>query len=83
MPEFEKIESLTSATIVPKDSKIKVHVKHDSPALLSEWYEIQVQINNDDNLALYHPSLEVKLQTSTEDLAIEQSSKILSHSLVP
>lgn len=62
---------------MPKDSKIKVHVKHDSPALLSEWYKIQVQIHNDDNLPLFHPSLEVKLQTSSDDLAIDQSSKIL------
>ena len=75
LPEFEKLENLAVATIVPTDSKIKVHVKHDSPALLSEWYQIQVHINNDDKMTLYHSSLEVKLQTGLDDQAIEQSSK--------
>lgn len=57
-----------------KESKVKIQVKHDSPALLSEWYPVKIQIQNDDSFRVCHPTLDVRLQAGSDD-AVEQSSK--------
>ncbi|KAK6637936.1 hypothetical protein RUM44_008358 [Polyplax serrata] len=74
-PCFDKIESLSSAKLVASESKVKLHLKHDSPALLSEWYPIEVTIFNDEESTIVDSVLEVKFQSS-DDLTIEQTTQL-------
>ncbi|KAL0272315.1 UNVERIFIED_CONTAM: hypothetical protein PYX00_005340 [Menopon gallinae] len=75
--DFDQIENLGVAKIVPKDSKVKIQMKHDSPALLSEWYPIHIIIQNEEDFTLLRSSVEVKF--SSTDEATEQSTQLSSN----
>ncbi|XP_049939900.1 trafficking protein particle complex subunit 11 isoform X1 [Schistocerca serialis cubense] len=76
MPDFDNIRSLTSAVIVPRDSKLDVTVIHDEPALLGEWYPIKIVVNNTEEQKLNVVGIDVMLQTSTDDASIEQATQM-------
>lgn len=75
--DFDKLENSNTAKIVAAESKVKIQVKHDSPALLSEWYPIEINFQNDEDSAILESVLDVKLQTTPEDANFEQTSNFI------
>lgn len=45
---FDNIRPLTTASIVPRESKLLVIFQHRQPALVGEWYEINVIVTNEE-----------------------------------
>jgi hypothetical protein len=75
MPDFDNVRPLPTAEIISRDSKLKLEVSHDFPALLGEWYPIRMILENKENHRLTGVSADVNLQTSGDEPNIEQSSK--------
>lgn len=46
--DFDNILPVTSATIIPRHSKLEIGLEYAIPALLGEWFEIKIFINNEE-----------------------------------
>lgn len=46
--DFDNVQALSQATVVPRESKLRVDFLHQIPALLGEWYEIKVVVTNEE-----------------------------------
>ncbi|KAJ8940840.1 hypothetical protein NQ318_005286 [Aromia moschata] len=66
--DFANIRPLSSATIVPRDSKLNVECIHPQPALLGEWYEIKINITNDEQFSIKELKIELGLVEETADV---------------
>lgn len=58
---FDNLRPTTSALIVPRNSKLNVNCHHFQPALLGEWYEIRVEIVNEEEFPINDLQMEVNL----------------------
>jgi hypothetical protein len=76
MLDFDNVRPLAAAEIVSRDSKLKLEVSHDLPALLGEWYPIRVIFENKEDHRITGVSADVNLQTSGDEHNIEQASKL-------
>jgi hypothetical protein len=76
MPDFDNVRPLATTEIISRDSKLKLEVSHDFPALLGEWYPIRMILENKENHRITGVSANVNLQTSGDEPNIEQSSKL-------
>ncbi|KAF5306179.1 hypothetical protein FQR65_LT07455 [Abscondita terminalis] len=59
--EFDNMKLSSSASIVPRCSKINVKIDHHQPALLGEWYEIEVFIVNEEKYPIENVLFELVL----------------------
>ncbi|KAF5298216.1 hypothetical protein FQA39_LY02640 [Lamprigera yunnana] len=59
--EFENMKPLPTALIIPRCSKIHVKIDHHQPALLGEWYEIDISIVNEEKFMIENVQLEITL----------------------
>ncbi|KAJ8917803.1 hypothetical protein NQ315_010709 [Exocentrus adspersus] len=71
--DFGNIRPLSSATIVPRNSKLNVNFVHHQPALLGEWYEIKIDISNDEQYSIKDMKIEVDLgdEASNAEVAMQ------------
>lgn len=60
--DFDNIQMLPQATIVPRESKLEVDFIHDSPALLGEWYEIKINVKNEESHGIENLKVEVWIE---------------------
>ncbi|XP_076654121.1 trafficking protein particle complex subunit 11 gry isoform X2 [Halictus rubicundus] len=69
--EFELIQPLVTAEIKQEESSLNISAESNSPALLGEWFPIQISVTANENLssALLHVSL-------VSDGALEQSTEL-------
>ncbi|CAH0554376.1 unnamed protein product [Brassicogethes aeneus] len=74
-PNFDQIAPLIVATIVPRYSKLRVNFEHNKPALLGEWYEIKVQVDNDEKFSVDDFKIEANL--------VDEDTSDVEFSLVP
>lgn len=65
--DFENINPLVRAVIVPRESKLKVEFRHQQPALQGEWYEIQVDILNEELFDIDNLKIEVGLEEESSE----------------
>ncbi|KAI4461549.1 hypothetical protein MML48_5g00016715 [Holotrichia oblita] len=61
MPDFDNITTQLTTNIVPRHSKLDLLFQHANPALLDEWYEINVNIKNNENRNIRDIRFEVSL----------------------
>ncbi|XP_069669154.1 trafficking protein particle complex subunit 11 [Periplaneta americana] len=76
MPDFDNVSPLATAEITSRDSKLKLEVIHDSPALLGEWYPIRLFLENAEDQKVTGISINVNLQTSGDEPSIEQATQL-------
>lgn len=57
--DYENIRPQITATIVPRRSKLEINFAHKQPALMGEWYEVCVHMDNKENKSI--DNLEVTL----------------------
>lgn len=69
--DFENIKPQITAKVVPYNSKLNVKFEHLEPALLQEWYKINVNITNEELCNLKDISFELSL---VDDIGIENST---------
>ncbi|XP_018571114.1 uncharacterized protein LOC108910853 [Anoplophora glabripennis] len=69
------IRPLSTATIVPRNSKLNVSFIHYQPALLEEWYEVKVNISNDEHFSIKNMKIEVDLEEDATNVAIGYVNK--------
>lgn len=50
--DFDNIQPLSIANIVPRESKLSVVFNHQAPALVGEWYEIKVEVTNEETYSI-------------------------------
>lgn len=70
MPDFDNIRSQTTATIVPHNSKLCLNYDHPKPALLGEWYSVNIIITNDELCYLRNIKFDMSL---ADDIGLENS----------
>lgn len=58
---FENLKPITSALILPRNSKLNVIFCHNQPALLGEWYEIKIVIVNEEEFSINQLEIEANL----------------------
>ncbi|KAL3269164.1 hypothetical protein HHI36_008247 [Cryptolaemus montrouzieri] len=63
--DFDNIRPLSTATIVPRSSKLDINFAHKQPALLGEWYEVCVHIDNKESNPI--ENLEIVLSLIEEE----------------
>ncbi|KAK7871870.1 hypothetical protein R5R35_006453 [Gryllus longicercus] len=76
MPDFDGIQPVATAEIVPRDSKLEVTVVHSTPALLGEWYPIKVILENKESNMISEMSMDINLLSNNEDPSLEQATQI-------
>ncbi|PSN35312.1 Trafficking protein particle complex subunit 11 [Blattella germanica] len=77
MPDFDNVRPLATAEIVPRDSKLRVEVLHDSPALLGEWYPIKIVMENKEDHKICNIAVSVNLQpTGGDEQCLEQATQL-------
>lgn len=59
--DFDAIRPLSSTLIIPRHSRLDVEFKHESPALLGEWYPITLTISNKECFSLENLNVEYSL----------------------
>lgn len=64
---FNNIQSISKATIVPRESKLHVEFDHFQPALAGEWYAIVVNLQNDELFDIRDLKIEVTLEDETNE----------------
>lgn len=65
--DFVNIKQLSSAMIVPRESKLNVSFDHRQPALVGEWYEVKVNLLNDELFDISNLKVEVSLEEETNE----------------
>ncbi|CAG9862520.1 unnamed protein product [Phyllotreta striolata] len=61
--DFDNVQLITQATVVPRESKLKVEFRHNNPALLGEWYEIEAIVTNEE----LHDIVDLKIEVWIEE----------------
>ncbi|KRT81005.1 hypothetical protein AMK59_5444, partial [Oryctes borbonicus] len=74
MPDFDNIKAQTTTNIVPRHSKLDLLFQHANPALLDEWYEISVNIKNNETRDIRDIRFEISL---VDDDGIDSSEYTL------
>lgn len=59
--DFDNITPLTTAVVIPRHSKLEVTLDYAIPALLGEWFEIKISINNAEMSDIKDMKVEVNL----------------------
>ncbi|XP_072378300.1 trafficking protein particle complex subunit 11 [Diabrotica undecimpunctata] len=74
---FDTIQLLPQATIVPRESKLQVEFEHQSPALLGEWYIIQINVKNEEEDEVQDLKIDVWIEEeiANVELSTEPSDK--------
>lgn len=75
MPDYDNIITQMTINIVPRHSKLDLLFQHANPALLDEWYEINVNIKNNENRNIRDIRFEVSL---VDDDGIDSSKYLPS-----
>ena len=75
--DFDNILPLTATTIIPRHSKLEIGLEYAIPALLGEWFEIKMFINNEEPHSIKDMKVEVTLGKD-ETISL---SKYLTHKL--
>lgn len=57
--DYDSITSLLVASILPRCSKLNITFEHAKPALIGEWYEINVIIKNEEEFAIRDLQIEI------------------------
>ncbi|CAG9819021.1 unnamed protein product [Phaedon cochleariae] len=68
--DFDNIQLLPKATVVPRESKLRVEFDHEDPALLGEWYKIKVGVVNEEMFGITDLKIEVGLEEEIADVEI-------------
>lgn len=61
MPDFDNIKPRMTTKIVPRQSKLNLSFQHANPALLNEWYKVDVKINNNETRDIRDIRFEISL----------------------
>ncbi|VEN53813.1 unnamed protein product [Callosobruchus maculatus] len=74
--DFDNIRPLSSSTIVPRESKLSISFDHRSPALVGEWYQIVINIVNEEMFGIKDLKIEVVLDEENfeSELSLQPSS---------
>uniref|UniRef100_A0A6P7H0Z7 Trafficking protein particle complex subunit 11-like n=1 Tax=Diabrotica virgifera virgifera TaxID=50390 RepID=A0A6P7H0Z7_DIAVI len=74
---FDTIQLLPQATIVPRESKLQVEFEHESPALLGEWYIIRINVKNEEEDEVQDLKIDVWIEEeiANVELSTEPSDK--------
>ncbi|RZC34292.1 trafficking protein particle complex subunit 11 [Asbolus verrucosus] len=59
--DFDNIPPLANTLIIPRHSKLKIGLEYAIPALLGEWFEIKIYINNEESHCIKDMKVEVNL----------------------
>lgn len=65
--EFDSIVPLTVAHITPRDCKLSMSVKNDSPALQGEWFPTTFTIINNEDTKIYDIKIVLSLLSSPDN----------------
>lgn len=58
---FDNIRPMTTAVVIPRHSKLEVGLDYAIPALLGEWFEVKISINNAEMSHIKDMKVEVNL----------------------
>ena len=76
--DFEKLEQQLTSSITPREARLSLSVVHDAPALLGEWFPVQVNLHNNECANISTVIVEVTFPELTPDQStIDQASKSL------
>ncbi|XP_063238337.1 trafficking protein particle complex subunit 11 [Bacillus rossius redtenbacheri] len=75
-PDMDACRLLASTQIAPQDSRLRLEVSQESPALIGEWYRVDVAVGNGEELPAAAACLEVGLRPGDDDPGIEQSTQL-------
>lgn len=64
---FDSIRVQSSTLLVPRTSLLDLSIHHDAPALLGEWYKVQLAMLNNELCNASSLSVEVSLVPSNDD----------------
>jgi hypothetical protein len=59
--DFDNILPLPSTLLIPRHSKLEIGLEYAIPALLGEWFEIKIFINNEESHSVKDMKVEVNL----------------------
>lgn len=59
--DFDNMKALSAAFIAPRASKLRIKFDHPQPALLGEWYKLDILITNDEKSAVENLILNISL----------------------
>ncbi|XP_056633401.1 trafficking protein particle complex subunit 11 [Diorhabda sublineata] len=68
--DFDNIRMLHQATIVPRESKLRVDFIHNDPALSGEWYEIKINVKNEELYGIEDLKVEVWIEEEINDVKL-------------
>jgi hypothetical protein len=78
--DFDNILPLPSTLLIPRHSKLEIGLEYAIPALLGEWFEIKICINNEESHGVKDMKVEVNLgkdETISLSMNISQDCSVV------
>lgn len=71
--DYDNIRHLSKTAVIPRLSKVNVEVMHNQPALIGEWYQIDIDVFNAEVFDI--SKIEIKVCLEIDEIGSELASK--------